>query len=213
MKGGGRTTGGSDKAHTGRSLNFSDNSREVIDSISAPYDKAIRADFEIGMTFDDYTSGSSEINDVARFGKLQTRSWNSNNVDDWKEAIKYLDKAIDKMPRLSRNVDMFRASHTLGDFSLNGKSVSDIKKYIGRTFTDKGYTSFSMDRNVAKGLSGKNDFIIVFKAKAGQKGVSLANTSAYNTMERQEEFLTSRGTSFTILGAKTINGQKYLFVR
>lgn len=72
----------------GQNLGFSDNPTNIINRISAPYDEKIRRNYELGLTFDNYTSGSSEINDVARFGKLQSYSYNSNNVDEWKSVIK-----------------------------------------------------------------------------------------------------------------------------
>lgn len=193
-------------------LSFEDNDRIKIDKISKPYDEKIRKDYKLAMTFDEYTSGSEEINSVARFGKLIHESFNSNNVEDWKYAIKSIDQAINKLPRLSEEVDMFRASTTLGELSIRGKSVDEMNKLIGQKFEDKGFTSFSFSKKVAEGSSKSDDFIIILKAKKGTKGVSLANTSSFNDYERQEEFLMARNTEYRILGAKEVNGKKYLFV-
>ena len=107
---------------------------------------------------------------------------------------------------------MFRASSTLGELPISGKSIAEINAMIGETFTDKGFTSFSLSREVVEKSRGKDDFTIVLKAKKGLKGASLANTSAYNDYERQEEFLVARNTGYRILGAKEIDGKKYLFV-
>lgn len=117
------------------------------------------------------------------------------------------------MPGLPMKVDVFRSSATLGELPLNGKSIAQINSLAGRSYSDKGFTSFSLDRNVAKKLNTSNNYIIVYKANQGTKGVCLANTSSYNSVERQEEFLTPRNTSFTILAVREIKGQKYLFVK
>lgn len=195
-------------------LEYEDNSNTTIDRISAPYDRIIENDYTVGLAFDDYTSGSSEINSVARYGELTFNSWNSNNVEDWKEAISLLDKAIDDAPGLRESVDLFRGSTTLGDLQISGKSIEEINQLIGDTFTDKGFASFSFKQEVAQGIvGGDDDFLIALKAHRGLKGFSLANTSSYNTIERQEEFLLARNTGFEILGAKMYKGRKVLFVK
>lgn len=196
-----------------RALSFEDNSRRVINAISKPYDDYLKK--HPAFIFDDYTTGSEEINSVARFGKLLKRSYNSNDVELWKEVIQDLEKEIDRMPRLGQNVDMFRSSNTLGSFDINGLSLSDLNGLIGKKFTDKGFTSFSLSENYASQVvdsENKSGVTIVLKAKKGTKGACLANTSAYNEAERQEEFLLQRGSTFEVLGAKLINGRKYLFV-
>ena len=192
-------------------LSFKNNSRSEIDAISAEYDAIINSDYRKGMLFDEYTSGSKEINDVARFGKLLEHSYNSNDVDDWKDLISRLDSTIEGLPRLQKNVDLFRSSRTLGDLPISNLSVSELNKLIGQTFTDKGFSSFTFSHEYAKKLAGDN-YVIVLKGKKGLKGVSLANTSSYNTIERQEEYLLARGSKFRVLGAKEVGGAKHVFV-
>lgn len=195
-------------------LEFEDNDNKTIQRISAPYDRIIEDDYGVGITFDNYTSGSAEINDVARNGKLTFHSWNSNDVDEWKDVIREIDKAIEDAPGLRESVDLFRGSTTLGDFHISGKSIDEINQMIGETFTDNGFTSFSFKESVAEKIaSSDEDFLITLKAQRGLKGFSLANTSSYNTIERQEEFLLARGTNFEILGAKMYKGRKVLFVK
>lgn len=195
-------------------LEFEDNSNETIQRISAPYDRIIEEDYTVGLAFDDYTSGSTEINDVARHGRLTFNSWNSNDVEDWKDVISRIDKAIEEAPGLRESVDLFRGSTTIGDFEIRGKSIDEIDQFIGERFTDNGFTSFTFKKDVAESIVGTDDdFLIALKAQRGLKGFSLANTSAYNTIERQEEFLLARGTSLEILGAKMYRGKKVLFVK
>ena len=148
---------------------------------------------------------------VITIEKLLESSYNSNNVDDWKGLIHKLDKVIEELPGLPKNIDLFRSSSTLAEIPISGKSIGELNKLIGQTFTDKGFTSFTFSHKYAKKLAG-NDCIIVLKGKKGLKGVSLANTSAFNAVERQEEFLLARGSKFRVLGAKEVDGTKYLFV-
>lgn len=194
-------------------LAFKDNSERTMNAVAAPYNEAMQRDYELSMAFLDYTSGSTEINDVARFGRLLTKSWDSNNVEDWKSVISNMDRAIEKLPRLSRNIDMFRSSYTIGDVPISGKSLAELNSLAGQKFTDKGFTSFSLSRDVAVELNEELDVTIVLNAKKGTKGVALGDVSAFNTMERQEEYLLARGTTLEVIGAKEVDGRKYLFVR
>jgi len=197
-------------------LSFSDNSRSAINAVSAPYDKLMR-DYTVGFAFDNYTSGSTAINDVARTGTtdpvLLGYDW-SGGIDDVKDAISSLDEAFDKMPPLDRDIDLFRSSSTIGSQNIQGLSINSLNKLKGTTFVDKGYTSFTFKNSIAKEFNEESgrDVTIVLKAKKGQKGASLANTSSYNSAERQEEFLFPRNGRYKIIGARKIGGGKYLFI-
>ena len=194
------------------SLIFSDNNRRTINNVSKIYDELIEGNWKYSMPLDEYASGSAEINDVARFGKLMTESYNSNYVEDWEESIKMLDKVLDELPRLPQDIDLFRYSNTLGGLRIKGMSLKEINSLAGETFVDKGFTSFSFSRKFVEGNIDAEDYVIVLKAQKGLKGASIANTSAFNTLERQEEFLVARNTGYKIMGAKEVKGKKYLFV-
>ncbi len=194
------------------SLTFDDNNRRTINSVSKVYDKLIEGNHNYAISLDEYTTGSTEINEVARFGKITSFSYNDGTVEDWKYSIKLLDKTLDELPRLPQNIDLFRFSNTLGGLRIKGMSINEINSLAGETFVDKGFTSFSFSRKFVEKNIDAEDYVIVLKAQKGLKGASLANTSAYNDFERQEEFLVARNTGYKILGAKEVKGKKYLFV-
>lgn len=207
--GGNKSTSWRDK---GGNLSFKENSDSLIQDITAPYDAVINSDWDKRVALIEYTSGSAEINDVARNGKLTFRSQNSNDVEDWNYSIKLLDKAMDSSPRLSRDVDLFRGSDYIGDYNIKGKSVAEINKMAGKQFTDKAFTSFSFKRKVAEDIGGNGSAVVVLKAKKGLKGMSLANASSFNSISRQEEFLVARNTKYTIQGAKSVGGKTFIFL-
>lgn len=120
----------------------------------------------------------TEINGGLRSGKIPPGH---------QQTVKELDSAIGQST-LPENTVLYRG------MEMNSTLRENIKP--GATFTDKAYTSTSLDQgNPDRFAGGENGAVMRVKAPAGQKGLALQSISDY---PEEKEVLLPRGTSYKI---------------
>lgn len=113
------------------------------------------------------------------------RHYQDMMTDDQKEMVRYLDSALDKLPKYSGRLQrdyFFNSQEEFDDF------IKDFK--IGKTFIDKAYLSTS---KIHYGENQEQLHFEILNSKTGR------DISKYN--KNEQEVLFKRGTPFRILKA------------
>lgn len=164
--------------------------------------------FKLRNSIDFYTKGfDAEINGLLR-GKEITDENTKNIVE---RSIDRLNDAMDNfnIPEeitVFRNIDII----ALKDIGIDEKNINDL---VGKTYTEKGFSSSSLDRSIAESFykmrkKETNREQVIFEInipKGKSKGLPLWNRSNF---KEEQEFLIRSGAKFKIMSAeKDENGR------
>jgi hypothetical protein len=150
--------------------------------------------------FDELSTDFSQINNHLR-GK------DKNPSKETGEAIRLIDSGINK-GNMPQDTTVFRGfpSSVLG---------ADPSKMVGKTITDKAYTSSSMSERVANQFS--KDLIAEIKIPKGAKGAFMDATLNKSDLEQldrdpEHELVLPRGSKFRILSTKKTGAKTKVFM-
>lgn len=148
----------------------------------------------------DYVSDSSAINDYLRDGTGPAALANQ---------VKSIDSALNKAS-LPENLTVYRG---VGDgyLGMDFSSESSVRAMVGKTFTDKGYMSTSLSREVSEIYGGnrRGGAVLKINAKKGSHGAytDFVESSARQLREYAAdgdtgniEYTFKRGSSIKITG-------------
>ena len=122
-----------------------------------------------------------------------------NEVDlpeDQRKLIKDLQNGLAK-ESLPDNLIVYRGlGKTASERILRQMGIKDPSQAVGNGFTDRAFSSSSLDREVAEGFASKN-ILMELKLPKGSKAVVTGDTS---NIPRESEVIIQRGGSFKITG-------------
>ena len=197
---------------------WNDKSKELItDKMSPPkLLEKVANNPEYKEAFYTYTTGAYRtINGVLR--GLKTRDQIKGSADYFDKcmnAVKVIDKFLDKDGRLGKDTLLYRAMDFKGIFGDNSDAIkafaNEPESFIGMTWSDKGYTSTSPNYNGIQHFLFEADVILHIYAEKDTKGLYIAQWSEYKT---ECEFLLARDTSFRMVDCqKDSEGKIHMMV-
>ncbi len=114
------------------------------------------------------------------------------------EAIGSLDKLVELSPALTEDTTTFRG--------INSNFARDLEERgVGATFTDNGFTSVSLDRDIAAGFPSRpTGNVMEIVVPEGTKAIIpskffTSSTVKGTELKREKELILGRGTDFEIL--------------
>lgn len=166
---------------------------------------------EYKEAFHRYTTGAYRtINGVLRGLKTKDQiNGSADYYDKCMNAVKVIDKFLDKEGRLGKDTLLYRAMDFRGIFGDNSDAIrafaNEPESFIGMTWSDKGYTSTSPNYNGIRNFLYDSDVIMHIYAEKDTKGLYIAQWSEYKT---ECEFLLARDTSFRMVDCQRDNEGK-----
>ena len=156
----------------------------------------------------DYTSGSGDYGVVNMYHRDGADSLYPKELARAEEITGHLDSVIDKAPPLQSDMVTYR-----GIWGQEATTTFTSMK-AGDTFTDKAFSSTSMNRRVAENFARSNQanggVVLEIVNRKGSKGLfPLAArtpiTSRFVTSVSENEWLLPRNSTFTVLGVEGKN--------
>lgn len=174
----------------------------------------------VGNAIYDYsTSMYEDINSLLRqmdgdwskfddpFWLPRTKSGKLINKQKIKSLIERIDKGME-MKGAPQWVELMRGTSMREFEALGIDKDGDLTKFIGQSYTNRSYTSSSLDRSAA---FQSKPVQIKIKVPPGTKSVHMAGDKDYqdtlSMFPHEEEVLLGRDTEFTIVSAKLVNGK------
>ncbi len=178
--GGGSSSSSNYEDYSGKASYFEDDNPDVTYSNNvktAAQKEAVRAYTSGNLNGVNYTEMNNYLN-----GK---QSLSGEKKDEYDKSIKEIDSTITN--KLSKDVMVYR-----------GTSIKAENLPVGTEITNKGFTSTSTDKNIAKEFADfKEGSVIKIRAKKGTKALFVGNSSGSNFNE--EELLFGRNTKIKIV--------------
>lgn len=155
---------------------------------------------------DSYTAGGHEdMNKVLRGGPPPPPSLDDEELEIVERNIERVERAIDRAPRVSQDVKVYRSA---APESLGLQTGDDPSKLIGQSVRDDGLISTSFSQSEAQRFTNSGEYMLEITVPKGSKGLALQNISNF---PEEREFLLG-ASNFTITGIKD-NGKTLQLTR
>lgn len=144
--------------------------------------------------------GSNYANAVAR-GRREQLGERQKQIGD--DLLRRMDHAFSKMPPVKEQLTLYRGMNA-------PLAVQEPAALIGASFEDKGFTSTSRSKAVAKTFVG-GGVLVEITTKPGAKALNVAklaragSSAALANARKEQEVLLDRGGKFTVTGYRSEN--------
>jgi SPP1 gp7 family putative phage head morphogenesis protein len=179
------------------------------------------------LTFDEYKKASGVKNDLKKqitalsknekeiltryTGNLAMQmnfALNTGRERKFKKELELLDKALSNGV-INDSITVYRKADAINYIKGVNASLDELKKLVGQTIVEKGYTSTSFNYFDNINLLGRNMYI-EFVVPKGYKGALYIKPLAYKMVKSQEELLFKRGLCYNVIKVEEKDGCFYI---
>ena len=133
---------------------------------------------------------------------------NTGRERKFKKEMELLDKALSNGV-INDSITVYRKADAINYIKGVNASLNELKKLVGQTIVEKGYTSTSFNYFDNINLLGRNMYI-EFVVPKGYKGALYIKPLAYKMVKSQEELLFKRGLCYNVIEVEEKDGCFYI---